>query len=75
MTLGLCPRPRQRDSVPLKSLLKGAAPLRIRLYGAQCALQTVNKARKRKNSKEQFKNCKNFCLLRQLQLQMAVTYV
>ncbi len=37
--------------------------------------RTVNKAHKRKNSEEQFKNCKNFCFRRQLQVQMAGTYV
>ncbi len=37
--------------------------------------QSVDKARKRKNSFEERENRRNFCLLRQLHLQMAVTYV
>ena len=37
--------------------------------------QTADKPRKRKNSFRETKSGRNFCLLRQLRLQIAVTYV
>ena len=38
-------------------------------------LQTTDKARKRKNADRKYEIGWHFCLLRQLQLQIAVTYV
>jgi len=60
-------------SLPIVVYIKSCVLASIKQALLKETPQTVNQACNRKNSEEQFKNCKNFCLLRQLQ--MAVTYI